>query len=279
MSEMVELLHYSEDDLLNNGGRVLHQFGVHVTHALHTHDFYELFLVASGCAVHVINKQTQIITEGSFVIIRPWDTHKYSILKNDDFELYSIGIPFSVFLRLCTYLNIDKKIFDEPTLPPHRLLSAASLSDVQKKLSESDHIEDPKAGFLYMLSVFPYLVGIFLAAPTSKSTLPLWFSDLLKKMEEPENLIVGLPRLLTLANFSQEHLNRSFRRYLGITPTMYINAKRLELATDFLLTSDIPIIEISGQCGFNSQSHFYRLFTERYGCSPASFRKNFKAHY
>lgn len=279
MSEIVEMLHYSEEDLLNDGGRVLHQFGVHATHALHTHDFYELFLVAGGCAVHVINEQTKIITEGSFVIIRPWDTHKYSALKNDDFELYSVGIPFSVFLRLCSYLNIDKKIFDEPILPPHRLLSASSLSDVQKKLSESTHIEDPKAGFLHMLSVFPYLVGIFLSAPASESAVPLWLSDLLKKMEEPENLIAGLPRLLTLANFSQEHLTRSFRRYLGITPTMYINAKRLEMAADFLITGESPVIEISEQCGFSSQSHFYRLFTKRYGCAPASFRKNFKAQH
>lgn len=58
---------------------------------------------------------------------------------------------------------------------------------------------------------------------------------------------------------SQEHLTRSFRRYIGMTPTEYINGKRLSLAAQLLLRGDMPVIEICGACGFNSLSRFLPL--------------------
>ncbi len=90
--------------------------------------------------------------------------------------------------------------------------------------------------------------------------LPQWLSGLLEEMDERENFVAGLPRLLALAHMSQEHLTRSFRRYLGVTPTAFINAKRLGLAAELLLTTETPVIDVGGLCGFNSQSRFYRLF-------------------
>ena len=42
----VELLLFSEENLhTGEGARVLHQCGVPATYKIHTHDFYELFLV------------------------------------------------------------------------------------------------------------------------------------------------------------------------------------------------------------------------------------------
>ena len=50
----VELLHFSEENLhTGEGARVLHQCGVPATYKIHTHDFYELFLVSHGGAIPV----------------------------------------------------------------------------------------------------------------------------------------------------------------------------------------------------------------------------------
>ena len=128
-----------------------------------------------------------------------------------------------------------------------------------------------------MLCMLPYFIGYFLPLSAPENELPIWLSSLLQDMESPEHFIAGLPRLLKLSSMSQEHLTRSFRRYLGVTPTEYINAKRLSLAAELLLNGQMPVIDIGGQCGFNSQSHFYRLFTERYGCPPKVFREAFRS--
>ncbi len=68
----VELLHFSEENLhTGEGARVLHQCGVPATYKIHTHDFYELFLVSHGGAIHAVNGRSQLLSEGSFVLMRP----------------------------------------------------------------------------------------------------------------------------------------------------------------------------------------------------------------
>lgn len=272
MDNSVTLLHFTEDEMRRTGGRALRQCGVSSTYKIHTHDFYELFLVLRGGAVHAVNGQTQMLTEGSLVLVRPWDIHKYEALETDDFEIANMGIPENVFLRVCSYLDIDRSLFDLSPLPPGRTLSGPLLADAGQKLLESGSMADPEKGYRHMLSVFPYLVGLFLSIPEARTTVPQWFSCLTEQMEQPENFIAGLPRLLSLANLSQEHLTRSFRRYLGMTPTAFINGKRLGLAAELLLTENVPVLDLCQRCGFNSQSHFYRLFTQRYGCPPKAFR-------
>ena len=209
--------------------------------------------------------------------MRPRDVHRYDFFNNADFELLDIGIPCTVFERLCDYLQLDRAIFDTPELPLHCVLSGHTLTDVQEKLLNTNRFADNETACRYsfkLVSVF--WCSCFLQHPRRKRLLPAWFSELLAKNGAARKITPQVFRvLLALANMSQEHLTRSFRRYIGMTPTEYINGKRLSLAAQLLLQGDMPVIEICGACGFNSLSRFYRLFTERYGCAPKAFRTQF----
>ena len=55
-----------DDDLV-----LMHQFRVSETYPLHTHEFYEIFYVVRGQAIHEINGLTQVVGEGALVFIRP----------------------------------------------------------------------------------------------------------------------------------------------------------------------------------------------------------------
>lgn len=44
-------------------------------------------------------------------MMRPRDVHRYDFFNNADFELLDIGIPCTVFERLCDYLQLDRAIF------------------------------------------------------------------------------------------------------------------------------------------------------------------------
>lgn len=78
--------------------------------------------------------------------------------------------------------------------------------------------------------------------------------------------------LAKTVNISTRQLERLFRRYLSATPKKYYMDMRLQRAQHLLLQTSMSVTEVSVACGFNSSSHFSRLFRARYGMSPHRLR-------
>ena len=76
-----------------------------------------------------------------------------------------------------------------------------------------------------------------------------------------------------LANKSKEHLARTFRKHLNQSPTEFVNDLRLEYAARTIMSSDAKIVDICGEAGFESVSHFYHLFQKKFTMSPNEFRR------
>ena len=105
------------------------------------------------------------------------------------------------------------------------------------------------------------------------SEMPSWLSELLLNMSKIENLQEGYERMCELAPCSPSHLCRLMKQISGKTPTQYINQERLKYAVYLLAQTDREILDICECCGFSNVSHFYHLFREQFGGSPAKFRK------
>ena len=107
---------------------------------------------------------------------------------------------------------------------------------------------------------------------TSKTILPHWFNTLLIEMQQQENFMEGVPALLRLSGKNHTYLCRVFRRYLNTTPVSYVNDVRMNYVEYMLRTTDLPIINIILDAGFNNISHFNHIFKEKFGCSPTVYR-------
>ncbi|MBC7959093.1 MAG: AraC family ligand binding domain-containing protein, partial [Vallitaleaceae bacterium] len=90
------------------------------TTGLHSHDFYEFFLVTKGKMRHHVNEKEQILSEGALVFVRPEDAHYYSAFQ--DFQCSFINLAFSKSLinSLFSYLgdSFPSVIFLSPSYPP-----------------------------------------------------------------------------------------------------------------------------------------------------------------
>jgi AraC-like DNA-binding protein len=53
----------------------------------------------------------------------------------------------------------------------------------------------------------------------------------------------------------------------------WLNDTRIEHAKRLLLESDLPILEICYECGYNTPSQFIRMFKRSTEVSPSEYRK------
>ncbi len=71
---------------------------------------------------------------------------------------------------------------------------------------------------------------------------------------------------------SPEHIIRTFKKEIGITPHQYIRQLRLERACIYLKESDMSVAQIAAAAGYCSVSSFIVQFKRVYGITPKAYR-------
>ena len=79
--------------------------------------------------------------------------------------------------------------------------------------------------------------------------------------------------LAAVARRSSRQFSRAFKATFGETPHAFIVGRRLNRATELMLTSDDPLSQVALACGFADQAHLCRMFRQRHGQSPSAWRR------
>ncbi|AMD57233.1 helix-turn-helix domain-containing protein [Agrobacterium pusense] len=83
-------------------------------------------------------------------------------------------------------------------------------------------------------------------------------------------------RLANVSGASQAHFARSFRDAFGIPPHRYLLTRRVERAVALLRDTDLQVIEIALQTGWNSIGTFGRVFRDVTGENPSELRRRMR---
>jgi AraC-like DNA-binding protein len=87
---------------------------------------------------------------------------------------------------------------------------------------------------------------------------------------------ITVSTLAAISNLSSSRFYAVFGERYGVSPVSYINYFRLAIASEMLLSLDIPINEISGDVGILDPIYFNKIFRKIYGVAPSNFRKLYK---
>jgi AraC family transcriptional regulator len=105
--------------------------------------------------------------------------------------------------------------------------------------------------------------------------LPSWLRSVREILDDRFSETLTLREIALQVGVHPVHLARAFRKRYRCTVGEYQRRLRIDHSSRQLIATDLSLTEIALSAGFADQAHFSRVFKERTGLTPSSFRKTF----
>lgn len=99
--------------------------------------------------------------------------------------------------------------------------------------------------------------------------------EVLKYLQKNFDSQIEIKKLTSLVPLSRRGLEVKFKDEMGVSIYQFILNQRIEAFTSLLITTNLPISEISIRSGFYDYSNVFRLFKKKFNCSPIEYRNRF----
>lgn len=241
---------------------------------LHDHDFCEIFWVQNGTVRHHLPSGKTTLTEGEVVMLRPGQTH----------AVQGRG-EAAMVVSLCLHPELtDALAHQNPALSGQffwthedtpqtymrdiRQMAALNRAAVQLEQSKCDKL----AGLSFLLPLLSDLLPLH-ALPADA---PDWLIAACDGARDPQVFRDGAAGLIALTGRAHPHVARTMRRFLGQSPSEYINGLRMDHAARLLTTDSDPLPDIAQTIGLPNLSHFHKLFRVHHGMTPLQYRQQYQ---
>ena len=263
----------------------------HRTYFPHHHTSFELALFKKGHGVYQCNGCELEFKSGDLFVFSTNEEHFIShideemVVMNLHFEPQYIFFPFQSnqdysFLRI---------FFDRSDAFCNRVDRTHPATEQVIRLLgeiESEFFKHPenfeimiKAKLLSVLVLLTRELGYVNPQKTNKP-LQIKCVDELSRVIDYINCHFAsrltLDKLAQVGNLSPNYLCKVFKQFNGMTIWNYVLIRRIEEAKRLLKDTDLSIIEVQLQCGFQTSANFNKMFCRMTGTSPGSYRKNFR---
>ena len=238
--------------------------------------------IFSGTATEQVDGRQYPVRRGDLVFINYGETHAF-IPSSPDFGYYNVIFhPDLISQKLIAEENAFETLlltafndfrgtsadslihFSGPERQLLETLLEDMLAECNSKQPGSFHILSG-----YMQVIFAKLLRKLNAAPQEAG---MW-QELLEYIDANLGEPLTLPALAERCFYNPSYFSRIFRKRYGKTLLEYVNDRRLTLAAQKLIQTELSIEEICRQCGWNDKTSFYRNFHRKFSMTPAEYRK------
>jgi AraC-like DNA-binding protein len=101
---------------------------------------------------------------------------------------------------------------------------------------------------------------------------PLIISRARAYIQEHQAEQIKLSQIAKAVNMSSFYFCKTFKKFIGINFTDYVARVRIEKSKNLLLNPNLRVSEIAFEVGFQSLTHFNRVFKKILGQSPTAYR-------
>lgn len=242
----------------------------------HDHDFREVFLVTAGQGRHRLANRVVSLHTGDLVWVRPGDVHQVMPVPGSGFTFINIAFPnvtWDRFVMAGDWLMRAQGL-DRAPEPVVVKVEGSAFRTLESVFLQAVHDYADGAGALALMSVLGAAARLTEGVGRHRPMAgPAWLTTSWAEMADPDNLTQGVPRWVELAGVSPAHLSRTVKQVTGSTPSACLLTLRLDRAAHMLAAGAPDVSEAAFVCGFDNMGYFYRCFQERFGMTPAAYRR------
>lgn len=254
--------------------------------SFHAHPELELVFIQEGYGKRIIGNKVTNYESGDMVFIGSGVPHIWlsdpvfykqdSILRAKVIVMYINPKIFEPMFDMVKELDGLKEMFrlasqginivgDTRTIIAEKLIELACKTGFEKV--------DGLLQIMHLISISPdknYIIKKEFNSPAGRQSDRL--SDVIKYIKDNLHEQISLEQVaevacMTIPSFCRFFKNRTNKRF-----SQYITELRIAHACKLLIELDKPISDIANLCGFNSSSHFCKVFKDHTGQRPNQYK-------
>ena len=230
----------------------------------HFHKNYSIGLITKGSHKLELESDKLLIKDKEIKIINPYQAHFAT--EDSSWEYINFMPNFETFATI--FEEIYHKELKENLYFKNRLSDTKAVKYFIKLYNSTQNSLEYQENLRIFIS---YLIENYSHKKYKKVDIDYSVSKSLEYIHESFLEDITLQKLADISNLSKYHFIRLFKEKTSLTPHQYILNLRIEYAFK-LIQKDMPLSLVAHICGFSDQSHFIRVFKDRFGFTPAKLR-------
>ena len=240
----------------------------------HKHDYIELIYVYSGKVAFLVEGIMIHAIKGDMIIIPPGITH----------ELTNITISDSVVFTVIFSTDIESFISEKKHPPSIIKFSGMKQIEIENIFNEAQNEQSRKEpGYdIYVKSLLLHLLVIAerehekTNEKSNTSKIRTSHKEAIQKavdyVKENYKQDINIRNIAKIAMLSSSYFSSLFKTVTGTTFIEYLNNLRVQKALTLLTETNLRVLDICYEVGFNNVSHFNKVFRQYMGVNPQYFR-------
>lgn len=263
-------------------------------HALvppHHHQFYEISFYIEGHALDFVSGRRVTASRGTIVCKSPHRIHETRVVKG--FHYIKFNLMFDLDILFESNLEVDLKHFfyfsqDNETQMFLQLDEQQTIR--MERLFREIHHDYEANGLFRQLYIRAKLIEILVQIARSQDQAHAMDTNMhsrdlpkINRSESKATQIVIYINSHFLLELSLGHLSEKFvvstpyiskmiKKITGMNFVDYVNELRIQQACSLLVCTQMNILEISEESGYNSFKTFSRAFLKKKGMPPSKYR-------
>lgn len=285
-----ELYVFKFDSIMNQHNICLSQQSRFTSTPKHIHSVIELIYIYNGKMTQFINDEEITLHKGDVCILDRNTIHEIRPLSEEDIVI-TIDMRKDFFTsnflsRLSTQGLVSRFLVDalrekqgkyqylifhkQPDIHIHFIIQQLLCEYYDSKIC-SDEIMDA-----YMIILFSQLLRMYqkhpLAEPNDSNNNEMLL--LILRYIESNYLTATLNSVADIFGFHPNYLSSYVKKHTGKSFKELLITQRMIQAGFFLKNTNMPVLEIIREIGYENQGFFYKKFQEYYHMSPIEYRNS-----